>query len=157
MKALGISILIVLILAVVIVAAGAGAMYKAPELRIHARARLLAGFGAVNCGVVKPGSDSGASNACVLNAVTDQKPFFVVYDTQEKRPDFFVIDAMAADKAGQLYDIEFISRRWDTQDLPAAAKMSDDRYIFTDLCPAPSNINKSIYKGLTCSPRIMLH
>lgn len=141
----------------VALAAALAAVSKFPDLRLHIRARLLAGWGAENCGILKPGTNPNASNTCVLKAYTDQKPFFVVYDTQEKRTDSTFIDAMAADKAGNLYDLEFISRRWYSQDLPAAAKMSDDRYVFIELCPAPSAINKSIYKGLTCSPRIMLH
>ena len=131
------------------------AVNKYPELRLHMRVRQLAGWNATNCGILKPGSSPNQANTCVLKAYTDQKPFFVVYDTQENRTDTTLIDAMAADKSGTLYDVEYISRRWYSQDLPAAAKMSDDRYIFVDLCPIPVAINKSIYKGLTCSPRIM--
>lgn len=150
-------LIIALLVAGVALAAAVAAVYKFPELRLHIRARMLAGLLAENCGVLKPGTSPNASNTCVLKAYTDQKPFFVVYDTQENRTDSTFIDAMAADKAGNLYDLEFISRRWYSQDLPAAAKISDDRYVFIELCPVPVTINKSIYKGLTCSPRIMLH
>lgn len=151
-------LIIGILLACIVLAGGAvAAVNKFPELRLHIRARLLAGLLAENCGILKPGTSPNASNTCVLKAYTDQKPFFVVYDTQENRTDSTFIDAMAADKAGNLYDLEFISRRWYSQDLPAAAKMSDDHYVFIELCPVPVTINKSIYKGLTCSPRIMLH
>jgi hypothetical protein len=149
-------LIVAIVLVCVLVAAVVAAVYEFPELRLHMRLRLLAGWGATNCGIVKSGREASAPNACVLQAFTDQKPFFVVYDTREFRTPSALIDAMAADKDGNLYDVEYIGRRWFFQDLPAAARMFDDRYIFIDPCPSPPVINASIYKGLTCSPRIMV-
>lgn len=147
---------VILIVCLALAGAGVVAINKFPELRLHIRLRQLAGWNATNCGILKPGSNANESNTCVLKAYTDQKPFFVVYDTQENRTDTTLIDAMASDKSGNLYDLEYVSRRWHSQDLPAAAKMSDDRFVFIEICPTPITINKSIYKGLTCSPRIRL-
>jgi ankyrin repeat protein len=80
----------------------------------------------------------------------------VLYDTQEFRIDSHFIDALAGDKSGNLYDVEFSSMGWSTEGLSGRTQLLDGRHVFVEPCWKPITLRKSIYKGLTCIPRIMV-
>jgi hypothetical protein len=121
---------------------------------IERRARTLAGSGAINCGDTKPHSDPNPAAECVLNSFAAHRPFFAIYDTQEFGIDSHFIDALAGDKFGNMYDVEFSSRRWSSEGIPPGSQLFDRNHIFVEACKKPVALNKSIYQGLTCIPRI---
>jgi ankyrin repeat protein len=119
------------------------------------RVRAIAGRGAINCGRLKPGNDSKPTTDCVLNSFTNRRPFYVLYDTQEISIDSHFIDGLAGDNTGQLYDVEFSSMGWSTEGLSGRTQLLDGGHVFVEPCAKPTTLVKSIYKGLTCIPRIM--
>jgi ankyrin repeat protein len=119
------------------------------------RVRAIAGRGAINCGRLKPGNDSKPTTDCVLNSFTNRRPFYVLYDTQEISIDSHFIDGLAGDNTGQLYDVEFSSMGWSTEGLSGRTQLLDGGHVFVEPCAKPTTLAKSIYKGLTCIPRIM--
>jgi hypothetical protein len=118
------------------------------------RLRKLAGRGAIDCGRVGPQTDPSASSECVLKSFANHQPFYVLYDIQEFRVDSYFIDALVGDKSGSIFDVEFSSRGWGREGLPAGAKLFDRRHIFVEPCLKPIALRKSVYKGLTCIPQI---
>jgi hypothetical protein len=151
MKSTRRSLLIALVLLL-----GASALYSQLDhaTTIKHRVRTLAGSGAINCGYIKPRSDPKPVSDCVLNSFANHKPFYVIYDTQEFAIDSHFIDGLAGDKSGNLYDVEFSSRGWSSEGLPAGAELLDRKHIFVEACQKPVVLSKSIYQGLTCIPRI---
>jgi hypothetical protein len=127
---------------------------RSEQSKVENRLRKLAGRGATDCGYVGPQTDPSVSSECVLKSFANRQPFYVLYDTQELRVDSYFIDALAGDKSGSLFDVEFSSRGWDAHALPAGAKLLDGRHILVEPCQKPIALGKSIYKGLTCIPRI---
>jgi len=122
---------------------------------IRNRLKVLAGGNAVNCGTVNPWTDPKSSSDCVLKAFENRKPFFALYNTQEVSIDSRFIDGLAGDKLGNLYDVEFSSMGWSTQGLTGQDQLVDGGYILVEPCPKPIMLSPSIYKGMTCIPRIM--
>ena len=135
---------------------GASALYSQLDHAtvIMHRVRILAGSGAINCGHIKPQSDPKPASECVLTSFGNHKPFYVLYDTQEFAIDSHFIDGLAGDKSGNVYDVEFSSRGWASEGLPAGAQLFDGKHIFVEACKKPVALNKSVYQGLTCIPRI---
>jgi len=119
------------------------------------RLKILAGPGAINCGRVKPWTDTRASSDCVLNSFENKTAFYVIYDTQEIRIDSRFIDGLASDSSGNLYNVEFSSMGWSAEGLSGETQLVDGTHIFIEPCPKPIALRESIYKGLTCVPRIM--
>jgi hypothetical protein len=99
---------------------------RSEQSKVENRLRKLAGRGATDCGYVGPQTDPSVSSECVLKSFANRQPFYVLYDTQELRVDSYFIDALAGDKSGSLFEP----------------------------CQKPIALGKSIYKGLTCIPRI---
>lgn len=122
---------------------------------IRSRLAVLAGHGAINCGHVTPQTDLGPSSKCVFESFDNHRPFYVLYDTQEIRIDSHFIDALAGDKSGNLYDVEFDSMGWSTEGLSGRTQLLDGGHVFVEPCWKPVTLRNSIYKGLTCIPRIM--
>lgn len=121
----------------------------------RSRLAVLAGHGAINCGEVTPRTDPEPSSKCVLESFDKHRPFYVLYDTQEFRIDSHFIDALAGDASGNLYDVEFSSMGWSTEGLSGRTQLLDGGHVFVEPCSKPITLRKSIYKGLTCIPRIM--
>lgn len=122
---------------------------------IRNRLAVLAGHGAINCGHVTPRTDPEPSSKCVLESFDNHKPFYVLYDTQEIQIDSRFIDGLAGDKSGNLYDVELSSMGWSTEGLSGKTQLLDGGHVFVEPCAKPITLVKSIYKGLTCIPRIM--
>jgi hypothetical protein len=122
---------------------------------IRNRLAVLAGQGAINCGHVRPRTDSRSSSVCALKSFENHRPFYVLYDTQEIRIDSYFIDGLTGDSAGHLYDVEFSSLGWSTEGLSGGTQLLEGGHVFVEPCPKPITLYKSIYKGLTCIPRIM--
>jgi hypothetical protein len=122
---------------------------------IRNRLAVLAGQGAINCGKVWPRTDPKPSSECVLKSFENHRPFYVLYDTQEIRIDSHFIDGLAGDKSGNLYDVEFDSMGRSSEGLSDDTQLVDGGHIFVEPCSKPITLSKSIYKGLTCIPRIM--
>ena len=122
---------------------------------IRNRLAVLAGHGAINCGRVTPRTDPEPSSKCVFESFDNHRPFYVLYDTQEFRIDSHFIDALAGDKSGNLYDVEFSSMGWSTEGPSGRTQLLDGGHVFVEPCSKPITLRKSIYKGLTCIPRIM--
>jgi ankyrin repeat protein len=122
---------------------------------IRSRLEVLAGHGAINCGHITPRTDPEPSSKCVFESLDNHRPFYVLYDTQEIRIDSHFVDALAGDKSGNLYDVEFSSMGWSTEGLSGRTQLLDGGHIFVEPCSKPITLRKSIYKGLTCIPRIM--
>ena len=122
---------------------------------IRNRLKVLAGGDAVNCGTVKPWTDPKSSSDCVLKSFENRKPFFALYDTQEVSIDSRFMDGLAGDNLGNLYDVEFSSMGWSTQGLTGQSQLTDGGHILVEPCPKPITLTPSIYKGMTCIPRIM--
>jgi len=122
---------------------------------IRNRLKVLAGEGAINCGTVNLWTDPKASSDCVLKAYKTRKPFFALYDTQEVSIDSRFIDGLAGDNLGNLYDVEFSSMGWSTQRRIGEIQLTDGGYILVEPCPKPVTLTRSVYKGMTCIPRIM--
>jgi ankyrin repeat protein len=122
---------------------------------IRNRLAALAGHGAINCGHVMPRTDPEPSSKCVFESFDNHRPFYVLYDTQEFRIDSHFIDALAGDKSGNFYDVEFSSMGWSTEGQSGRTQLLDGGHIFVEPCWKPITLRKSIYKGLTCIPRIM--
>jgi hypothetical protein len=125
------------------------------EAPIRSRLAVLAGEGAINCGTVRPMTDLESSSNCVLNSFENHKPFYAVYDTQEISIDSHFIDGLAGDKSGNVYDVEYSSMGWSTGGMSAEARLLDGGHIFVERCLKPISLKKSIYRGLTCIPRII--
>ena len=125
------------------------------EAPIRHRLSTLAGEGAVNCGTVRPTTDPESFSSCVLTSFENHKAFYAVYDTQEISIDSHFIDGLAGDKLGNVYDVEYSSMGWSTEETSAEARLLDGGHIFVEACVKPIALKKSIYKGLTCVPRIM--
>jgi hypothetical protein len=122
---------------------------------IRNRLKVLAGGNAVNCGTLNPWTDPKSSSDCVLKSFENRKPFFALYDTQEVSIDSRFIDGLAGDHLGNLYDVEFSSMGWSTQGLTGESQLTDGGHILVEHCPNPVKLTPSIYKGMTCIPRIM--
>jgi hypothetical protein len=122
---------------------------------IRNRLAVLAGHGAINCGYVTPRTDPEASSRCVFESFDNHRPFYVLYDTQEIMIDSHFVDALAGDKSGNLYDVEFSSMGWSTEGLSGRTQLLDRGHVFVEPCWKPITLRKAIYKGLTCIPRIM--
>jgi len=122
---------------------------------IRNRLAVMAGQGAINCGHVTPRTDPGPSSKCVFASFDNHRPFYVLYDTQEIRIDSYFIDGLAGDSAGNLYDVEFSSMGWSTEGPSDRTQLLDRGHVFVEPCSKPITLRKSIYKGLTCIPRIM--
>jgi hypothetical protein len=122
---------------------------------IRNRLKVLAGGNAVNCGTLNPWTDPKSSSDCVLKSFENRKPFFALYDTQELSIDSRFIDGLAGDNLGNLYDVEFSSMGWSTQGLTGENQLTDEGHILVEPCPKPIALTPSIYKGMTCIPRIM--
>jgi hypothetical protein len=125
------------------------------EAPIRNRLAVLAGEGAINCGTVRPRTDPESCSNCVLKSFGTHKPFYAVYDTQEISIDSHFIDGLAGDKSGNLYNVEFGSRGSSSEGLSDGTQLVDGGHIFVEPCSKPITLSKSIYKGLTCIPRIM--
>jgi hypothetical protein len=69
--------------------------------------------------------------------------------------DAHFIDGLARDNAGNLYDVEFSSMGWSSEGIPSDAQLLDGGHTFVERCRKPTTLSKSIYRGLTCIPRIM--
>jgi ankyrin repeat protein len=115
----------------------------------------LAGHGAINCGHVTPRTGPDPSSKCVLESFGNHRPFYVLYDTQEFVLDSHFVDALAGDKSGNLYDVEFSSMGWSTEGQSGRTELLDGGHVFVEPCSKPITLRDSIYKGLTCIPRIM--
>jgi hypothetical protein len=122
---------------------------------IRNRLKVLAGGNAVNCGTLNPWTDPKPSSDCVLKSFENRKPFLALYDTQEVSIDSRFIDGLAGDNLGNLYDVEFSSMGWSAQVLTGQSQLTDGGYILVEPCPKPITLTRSIYKGMTCIPRIM--
>lgn len=122
---------------------------------IRNRLEVLAGRSAVDCGTVKPWTDPKSSSNCVLKSFENRKLFFALYDTQEISIDSRFIDGLAGDSLGNLYDVEFSSMGWSTEGLTMGSQLTDEGHILVEPCPKPVILKPSIYKGMTCIPRIM--
>jgi len=122
---------------------------------IRNRLAVLAGPGAINCGHLTARTDPQPSSECALKSFANHAPFHVQYDTQEISIDSHFIDGLAGDSGGNLYDVEFSSMGWSSEGIPSDAELLDGGHIFVERCPKPTTLRKSIYKGLTCSSRIM--
>jgi hypothetical protein len=122
---------------------------------IRNRLAVLAGQGAINCGHVRPRTDPKPSSECVLKSFENHRAFYALYDTQEVSIDTRFIDGLAGDKSGNLYDVEFSSMGWSTQGMAGQGQLTDRGYILVESCPKPITLTPSIYKGMTCIPRIM--
>jgi hypothetical protein len=119
------------------------------------RLAVMAAHGAINCGHVTPRTDPEASSKCVFESFDNHRPFYVLYDTQEFRFDSHFIDALAGDKSGNLYDVEYSSMGWSTEGLSGRTQLLEGGQVLVEPCSKPITLRKSIYKGLTCIPRIM--
>lgn len=122
---------------------------------IRNRLKVLAGGNAVNCGTLNPWTDPKSSSDCVLKSFENREPFFALYDTQEVSIDSRFIDGLAGDSLGNLYDVEFSSMGWSTQGRTGQSQLTDGGHILVEPCPKPIALTPSIYKGMTCIPRIM--
>ena len=122
---------------------------------IRNRLKVLAGRDAVNCGTLNPWTDPKSSSDCVLKSFEKREPFFALYNTQEISIDSHFIDGLAGDSLGNLYDVEFSSSGWSIEGLTAQSQLTDGRHISVEPCPKPITLSPSIYKGMTCIPRIM--
>ena len=122
---------------------------------VRNRLAVLAGKGAINCGYVSPRTNPKPSSECVLESFENRRPFYVLYDTQKIRIDSHFIDGLAGDNSGNLYDVEFSSMGWSTEALSGGTQLMDAGHIFVEPCSKPITLSRSIYKGLTCIPRIM--
>jgi hypothetical protein len=120
------------------------------------RLALLAGKGATNCGHVRPRTDPKPSSECVLRSFENHMPFYVLYDTQEIRIDSSFMDGLAGDQSGNLYDVEFSSRGWSSEVVSLGVQLFDGGRVLVESCQKPVTLKPSIYKGLTCIPRIMV-
>jgi hypothetical protein len=127
----------------------------ATATRMQHRVRTIAGSGATNCGYLKSRSDPKPTTDCVLNSFSNQKPFYVFYDTQEFEIDSHFIDGLAGDKSGNIYDVEFSSTGWGPEGLSGGIQLLDGGHTLVQPCSKPIILRKSIYEGLTCIPRIM--
>jgi hypothetical protein len=126
---------------------------------IKNRLTVLAGRGAINCGHVRPRTGPSPSSECVLKSFENHRAFYVLYDTQEISIDSHFshfIDGLAGDSAGNLYDVEFSSMGWSTEGLSGGTQLLDEGHVLVERCSKPIALNESIYKGLTCIPRIMI-
>lgn len=130
-------------------------LYWSDAALIRSRLAVLAGHGAINCGHVTPRTDPEPSSKCVFESFDNHRPFYVLYDTQEIMIDSHFVDALAGDKSGNLYDVEFDSMGWSTEGLSGRTQLLDGGHVFVEPCWKPITLRKSIYKGLTCIPRIM--
>jgi ankyrin repeat protein len=128
---------------------------QSAQISIENRLRKLAGRGATDCGRVRPQTDPSVSSACVVKSLANHQPFYVVYDTQEFAIDSHFIDGVAGDKLGNVYDVEFSSMGWSTEGPSGGTQLLDGGHVFVEPCSKPITLVKSIYKGLTCIPRIM--
>lgn len=148
----------ILIIAAWLVISGAAVVVSEihPLPRFEYRLERLAGLGAIDCGLIKPRADTTASSRCVLDAFADHKPFYVIYDVQEFRIELYFIDGVAGDAAGNVYDVEYGSRGWSSEDVGAGVRsqLFDSGKIFAESCPKPVVLTKSVYGGLTCLPRL---
>ena len=122
---------------------------------VRNRLAVLAGKGAINCGYVSPRTNPKPSSECVLESFENRRPFYVLYDTQKIRIDSHFIDGLAGDNSGNLYDVEFSSMGWSTEAVSGGTQLMDAGHIFVEPCSKPITLSRSIYKGLTCIPRIM--
>jgi hypothetical protein len=128
--------------------------HRCEQVAIENRLIKVAGYGAINCGRVRPETDPNPSSRCVLDSFANHRPFYVVYDTQEFRIDSDFIDGLAGDKSGNLYDVEFSGMGWSAEGLSGGTQLLDGGHIFVEPCSQPITLRSSIYKGLTCLPRI---
>ena len=141
-------------IAVVLLLGAAASYSQSNQSILKHRFTVLAGGDAVNCGTTRPRSDPKPTADCVLSAFANHKPFYAVSDTQEIMIDSKFIDGLAGDKLGNLYDVEFSSRGWSSEGIPVGAQLIDRKHIFVEVCRKPIALQKSIYQGFTCIPRI---
>jgi hypothetical protein len=104
---------------------------------------------ALNCGWVGIKQNSNTASDCALRAFAQRSPFYVRYDLHGI--DSQVSAGLAGDAGGDVYFVEYDSMGWETDGLPRAAEVTDEKHIYTEPCPSPVTLSKTQTGRLTCA------
>jgi len=130
-------------------ASSEGAPAIAASDAVEAQVRKLAGKSAHDCGRVAAGGSVQQASECAMQANSDGKPFFVLYDLPAEAG---MTVALARSGDGKMYTVQYVGAGWQKDELKGEAQLSDDGRILTEPCPAEGALRVASSGRVTCYP-----